>query len=67
MIIFSDAKALRGMKKASGAENPDVFLRLPDKHRAGTLARTRKAGASLNRVIWLTGTGTAIARRAVSA
>jgi len=51
------------MRKASGFENPEVFLHLPDKRRAGTLQRMRKAGAWFNQIVRLTGTGVAIVRK----
>ena len=44
-IGISDEKALRVMKKASGSQNLEAFLYLPDRRREGTLAWMRKAGA----------------------
>ena len=54
------------MAKAYGEENPEAFLRLPDKRREVALQRTRKAGASLNQIVPLTGTGMAVMRKEVS-
>ena len=64
-ISISGEKALLVMRKASSLENPEAFLHLPDKRRAGTLQRMRKAGASFNRIVRLTGTGMAIVRKVV--
>jgi len=54
------------MKKASGAANLKAFLRLHDKRREGTLQWMRKAGASLNQIIRLTGTSMALIRKVVN-
>ena len=63
---ISDGKALQVMRKASGATNLEEFLRLPDKRRAGALQRMRRAGASLNQIVRLTGTSMALVRQAVN-
>ena len=44
--------------------NPPHLL-LPDKRRADALQRMRKAGASLNQIVRLTGTSMARVRKAV--
>lgn len=62
---ISDEKALQVMRKASGAMNLEELLRLPDKRREGALQRMRKAGASLNQIVRLTGTSMALVRKAV--
>ena len=49
-ISISDEKALRVMRKASGSQNLEAFLHLPDKRWTGTLQRMRKAGASFNQI-----------------
>ena len=64
-ISISDEKALRVMRKASGSENLETFLHLPDKRRVGTIQRMRRAGASLNQIVRLTGTSMATVRKAV--
>ena len=51
------------MRKASGSQSLEAFLQLPDKRRAGALARMRKAGASLSRIVRLTGTNMVIVRK----
>ena len=51
------------MGKASGLESPEAFPCLPDRHRAGSLQWIRRAGASFNRIVRLTGTGLAIVRK----
>ena len=65
-LSISDEKALHVMKKASGASNLETFLFLPDKRRVSTLQRMRKAGASLNQIVRLTGTSMATVRKAVA-
>ena len=63
---ISDEKAVQVMRKVSGAANLEGFLRLPDKRRQITLQRMRRAGASLNQIVRLTGTSMAIVRKTVN-
>ena len=63
---ISDEKAVQLMRRVSGADNLEAFARMPDKHREITLQRMRKAGASLNQIVRLTGNSMAIVRKAVN-
>ena len=60
-----DEKALEVMRKASNASSLETFRDLPDMLRERTLQRMRKAGASLNQIVRLTGTSMAAVRKAV--
>ena len=51
------------MKKTFGATNLEAFQHLPDKRREDTLQRMRKAGASLNQIVRLTGVSMEIERK----
>ena len=62
---ISDEKVLEVMRKASSASNLETFRDLPDKLRESTLQRMRKAGASLNQIVRLTGTSMATVRKVV--
>ena len=62
---ISDEKAVQVLRKVSGAANLEAFARLSDKRREITLQRMRRAGASLNQIVRLTGTSMAIVRKAV--
>jgi hypothetical protein len=42
-----------------------MLVRLPDNRKAGTLKRMRKAGASLNQIVRLTGTSMSIVRKTI--
>ena len=59
-------KAQCGFTLYAGCLMPNPpHLRLPDKRRSGALQRMRKAGASLNQIVRLTGTSMARVRKAV--
>ena len=59
-------KAQCGFTLYTGCLMPNLpHLLLPDKRRADALQRMRKAGASLNQIVRLTGTSMARVRKAV--
>jgi REP element-mobilizing transposase RayT len=64
-LSISDEKAMQVMKWACGTANPEVFLHLSDLRRASVIQRMRKAGASLNQIVRLTGTSMALVRKAI--
>ena len=64
-MSISDEKAVQVMKKACNTVYPEVFLQLPDIHRVSAIQQMRKAGASLNQIVRLTGTSMAMVRKAI--